>query len=277
MQQAAGRGRETGAVQVEAEKGDRGAMGRASAASAAAASEAGPSGSAVAARDTSAAANVGAASWLAGGRAGGAATSAAVLKVRGQPMPGPKSRASAAKMVKGSSTHTAPSPAPPPCASAASQVVSPTAHTAPVPGDRLSGSAGAAGGRLHTSAALDLCTPFSGTAHNAPPRLSFSRTTATPSSQPMHDDGLCVVCMERRRSTVLVPCSHVVMCQVCCDAVRDARDEVRLLPWTCRNSQISALLSCYDRGAAPLAHMSSTPLPNQAPITNTVPMHLSAA
>ena len=98
MQQAAGPGREIGAVQVEAGKGDRGAMGRASAASAAAASEAGPSGSAEAARDKSAAANVGAESWLAGGRAGGAATLAAVLKVRGQPMPGPKGRASAAEV-----------------------------------------------------------------------------------------------------------------------------------------------------------------------------------
>ena len=225
MQQAAGSGRETEAAQVEGKGRDREATESASAASASAASEAGPSSSAVAMCDTTAAAN---ADGAAGGRAGGAATSAEAFKARGQPTPGPKGRS--AEVVEGSSAPAAQHPTPPPPTSSASQAAPPAALTAaPVPGDRLSGAPCAAGGRLPTSAASALRTPLCETAPDAPPRLSFGSTAASPASQPMHDDGLCVVCMERRRSTVLVPCSHVVMCQACCDAVREARDEVRLV------------------------------------------------
>ena len=41
------------------------------------------------------------------------------------------------------------------------------------------------------------------------------------------EEQLCVVCMEEQRSEVLVPCGHVVLCQECCAAVQDAKNEVR--------------------------------------------------
>jgi hypothetical protein len=33
------------------------------------------------------------------------------------------------------------------------------------------------------------------------------------------DDHLCVVCLENARNIVLIPCGHMVLCDVCCDDI----------------------------------------------------------
>ncbi|KAG1660375.1 hypothetical protein FOA52_012668 [Chlamydomonas sp. UWO 241] len=43
--------------------------------------------------------------------------------------------------------------------------------------------------------------------------------------RPREDESLCVVCMDVARSMILLPCSHLVMCEQCCDAVRAANNE----------------------------------------------------
>lgn len=40
------------------------------------------------------------------------------------------------------------------------------------------------------------------------------------------EDMSCVVCLERRRTVVLVPCGHMVLCQRCCDAVQGSKNQV---------------------------------------------------
>ena len=43
----------------------------------------------------------------------------------------------------------------------------------------------------------------------------------------MHDDDTCcVVCMERDRDSVLVPCGHLALCMTCSEAVQAKRNEV---------------------------------------------------
>lgn len=39
------------------------------------------------------------------------------------------------------------------------------------------------------------------------------------------DDHLCVVCLERPRDEVLVPCGHMVLCQDCCADIMASTNE----------------------------------------------------
>ena len=41
----------------------------------------------------------------------------------------------------------------------------------------------------------------------------------------LDDEECCVVCCDKRRDTVLVPCGHVVLCSGCCDDVVAATNE----------------------------------------------------
>ena len=50
---------------------------------------------------------------------------------------------------------------------------------------------------------------------------------ASAASQARDDERCCVVCMDRPRSIVLVPCGHVALCQECCEAVQEKQNEVR--------------------------------------------------
>ena len=65
--------------------------------------------------------------------------------------------------------------------------------------------------------------PAASTARQQHPR-STQGTSRTAAHE--DDDRLCVVCMEGQRCMVLVPCGHLVMCQVCCAAVEAASNEV---------------------------------------------------
>ena len=254
VQQTDGSGREDEAVQVGVNERDSEATESASAASAAAASEAGPRGGAVAVRCVSAAAMM---------KAVGAqpAVQAAAHNFHARDSAasasGPKGTSVAGAQDQGSSASAlAASPLQlPPDTAYTAPAASPLALT-PTP---VSGAAPSASSMPpmptpvceaapSTLSQAPMPSPFCGAApapYAAAPLPVGTATAPSPAAPPptIHDDGLCVVCMERRRSTVLVPCSHVVMCQACCDAVREARDEVRLVGVfaACQGSYVESL------------------------------------
>lgn len=214
---------ETGTGQVGCQEGKRHAMKVGAAVGVAVAFPAGANGSSDAATTAHGVTAVKAAGHAAAAHGSALGGLAVLAQPSRQPAPGPKRRGG-----EGGQGSIPPAPAAMSLPSTPSQAIVPTAPTAPLPGHNA-----VSGGCPPSLAPLPLPTQSPG----AVPLASASSPAVVPPHPyliSMHDDGLCVVCMERRRSTVLVPCSHVVMCQVCCDAVRDARDEVRLLPWTRR-------------------------------------------
>ncbi|CAE7214605.1 FANK1 [Symbiodinium necroappetens] len=94
----------------------------------------------------------------------------------------------------------------------------------------------------------------------APPREPPHHAAQTPPAQvisqddqerPEQDDGMCVVCLERRADTAVVPCGHLCLCQNC---VADVMGQ-KLCPM-CRNEASSTvriyrdgkdLYSCWQR------------------------------
>ena len=56
----------------------------------------------------------------------------------------------------------------------------------------------------------------SGLSQSPPPVIDYTRTSATTSSQSDRERNLlCVVCLDEMRSTVLIPCGHLVACRSC--------------------------------------------------------------
>ena len=56
----------------------------------------------------------------------------------------------------------------------------------------------------------------SGLAQSPPPVIDYTATSAAPSSQSDRERNLmCVVCLDEMRSTVLIPCGHLVACRSC--------------------------------------------------------------
>ena len=82
------------------------------------------------------------------------------------------------------------------------------------------------------------------------------------------EERLCVVCMERPKSTVLLPCTHMKLCAQCCDAVCSSSNEVRACLMGCLRvagvvhwftEDLVPSLCCSAHTAASPSGASSTP------------------